>query len=307
MKFYPSPSTQINIAQCFEHEEKVASAWGAYQRAVALNRETKDQIRREAIDQLAKEGSARVEPSLPRNKVVVQTAPPGLRVTEDTQELPAESYGLALPTDPGPHQFVASAPGYEELRITVTAEKGKQVDVPLVLKALAKQNSVVPPSGPVSGPPPAQGAPRGDAPEREKTSTPALAWATGGVGLIALGVGAGFGGAAVAKQGAISSACGAQEARGPASRELRRGAKEGPRRVERGFAPLQRKLPRALGAADELRVFSGHSKRRRAMSVVKSVSASRGSDVGTGRAARRDPAGGERARRHVVPLGQAPD
>lgn len=208
MALYASPSTQINIARCLEHDGKIASAWAAYQRAIVLNRDTLDPRRRAALDKVARDASSAIEPRLPRLRIVAQGAPPGLRVKDGPLELPSESLGIALPTDPGPHEITASAPGYEDLHVSVTAEKGKQTDVPIALKA-----SPGPPPGAAAEPGP---SPSGATPASSGAGkAPAWAWAAGGVGIAALGVAAGFGAAALGKQGAIEAACGAQFPRCP--------------------------------------------------------------------------------------------
>jgi hypothetical protein len=174
-------------------------------------------VRRAALDGAASSGAEKLEPILPRLKILAPNAPPGLRVVEGTQELPSASFGIALPTDPGPHELVASAPGYEDLRVTVTAEKGKQADVPITLKpAGAGTGGVVqtPPPPPVTRVAPAKPLPQPittppPSPARAK-NPPVWAWVSGGLGLVALGVGAGFGAVALSKQSALESACGSQ-------------------------------------------------------------------------------------------------
>ena len=206
MKLFPSPSTQINIAKCLEHDGKIASAWAAYQRVLVLNHGTTDPTRRAALDQVARSRSESLEASLPRLRIVATGAPPGLRVIEGPQELPSATFGIALPTDPGPHELVASAPGYEDLHITVTAEKGKQADVPIVLKPVtAKAVEIAPPP-----PRPIPEIPRPKPQPQPARSAPAWAWASGGLGIVALGIGAGFGGLALGKQSAMATACGGQ-------------------------------------------------------------------------------------------------
>jgi hypothetical protein len=215
MKLYPSPATQLNIARCLEHDGKIASAWAAYQRAIVLNHATKEQGRREALDKLAKDAVAALEPRLPRVRILVSGAPAGLRVTEGGQELPASSFGVALPTDPGPHELIARAPGFEDLRVTFAAEKGQQIDVPIALK-------------PSRAP-----APHDEGERAAPKKTPAWAWATGAIGAAALGVGAGFGGVALAKQSSIASACGKAFPHCPMNIQASVGPLESARNVDR--------------------------------------------------------------------------
>ena len=185
MVLYPSPSTQLNIGRCFEHEGKMASAWAAYQRVLELNRDTKDPRRREGLEKLATDALGALEPKLPRLRLVVPTVPAGLKVTRDGQDVPAASLGVPLPVDAGAVVIEAVAPGYEAWKQTVTVVGGKTSEVIIALV-------VTPPPAPIvrtqtPSPPvvvaraPVDAAPTG--------RIPAWAWATGGVG-VALGVAA---------------------------------------------------------------------------------------------------------------------
>lgn len=86
------------------------------------------------------------------------------RVTVDGVAVPAEALGLPWKVDPGEHVVAAAAAGFRGERRTVQAPEGATVRVLLSLSAEA-------------------------APERE---IPAWAWVSGGVGVVALGVGAVF-------------------------------------------------------------------------------------------------------------------
>jgi hypothetical protein len=179
MKLFPSPSTELNLARCFEHDGKVASAWAAYQRVLVLNRDTKERQRYEALDKAGNDGAMALQGRLPRVRIAVPAAPPGLKVTEDGQELPAASFGMPLPVDPGEHALVATAPGYGEWRSTVTAVEGKTSEVSIALAA--------------------------DAPS--KREVPSWAWVVGGVGVVSLGFAAGFGVDGLSAAGSLKSLC----------------------------------------------------------------------------------------------------
>jgi hypothetical protein len=175
MKLYPSPSTELNIARCFERDGKTASAWAAYQRVLVLNRDTTQPRRREALEKMANDGAAALQGRVPALRIVVPAAPPGLRVAQDGQELPAASYGVELPVDPGAHEIVATAPGYETSKQVVTAIEGKRSEVTIVLTAT--------PPPPVAPVPPL--LPRDVPPvvEEHRPGVPAWAWVVGGAGV----------------------------------------------------------------------------------------------------------------------------
>jgi hypothetical protein len=135
LELNPSASTMLNIAQCHEHEGKLATAWEAYQRALVLNRETQGEQRRRGLEELSNRGIAALEPRVPKLRVTVKGAPAGLAVERDGKAVPAAALGEALPVDPGTHQIRASAPGFAEETREVTLAEGKTVEVELTLRA----------------------------------------------------------------------------------------------------------------------------------------------------------------------------
>lgn len=173
LAMFASASTMLNIAKCHEHDGKVASAWDDYNQALTLNRETKGGERRKGLEELARKGVAALEPRLPRLRVVVKGAPPGLEVLRDGKAIPAAALGEALPADPGPHEIRAAAPGYKPEVRTVTLEEKKTATVELVL--------VVDPAA--GGPAKAEGKP---------TGVPVWAIVVGAAGLGLAGAGAFF-------------------------------------------------------------------------------------------------------------------
>src|SRR5262249_38798031 len=146
---------------------------------LVLNRDTKEQQRREALEKMANDGAAALQGRLPKLRIVVQAPPSGLRVTEDGQELSPASFGLALPVDPGAHEIVASAPGFAAWKQTVTAAEGDTSEVTIVLTELPKPPvdtlpAPLPPSTPL------------------KRGVPVWAWAVGGTGVALGAVAVGF-------------------------------------------------------------------------------------------------------------------
>ena len=76
MILYPAASTLLNIARCYEHDGKLALAWSAYQRALVINRETQGEERKRALEEIAQKGLAKVEPRVPRIKIVMTGGSP---------------------------------------------------------------------------------------------------------------------------------------------------------------------------------------------------------------------------------------
>jgi PEGA domain len=136
-ELFPSASTMLNVAQCHEHDGKLASAWEAYNQALTLNNETKGEERRKGLEDLAKKGIAAIEPRLPRLLITIKDPPKGLKVQRDGKELPTAALSTALPADPGVHQIEASAPGYRDETRSVTLEASKTATVEITLQPAA--------------------------------------------------------------------------------------------------------------------------------------------------------------------------
>ncbi|MDI1448284.1 hypothetical protein [Polyangium sp. 6x1] len=163
---YAAPSTMLNLAKCYEHDGKLATAWSAYKRSLVLNQETPGAERKSALDTIANEGITNIEPKLPRVKITIANAPVGLYITRNGQEMPAAMLGSAIPVDPGPQTIAVQAPGFRALRKSFTATEGKTEDITLKLEPE-----------------------RGDAAAPGSGRIPAWAWVAAGGG-VALGVAA---------------------------------------------------------------------------------------------------------------------
>lgn len=175
LALYPSASTMINIARCREHEGKLASAWASYSRALAQSHTAQPSDRQRALDALARQAIAALEPRLPRVRIVVHQPPPGLTVLRDGQELPPAALGQAIPADPGQHEVSVSAPGYRGETRSVLLEEGKTATVEVSLQLV------------ITSPTPAALPPRAAEP-----AAPAWAWITGAAGVALTGVAVGF-------------------------------------------------------------------------------------------------------------------
>jgi tetratricopeptide (TPR) repeat protein len=136
-ELYPSASTMLNVAQCHEHDGKLATAWEAYNQALTLNHETKGEERRKGLEDLAKKGIAALEPRLPRLLITIKDAPKGLEVKRDGKDFPLAALNTALPADPGSHRIDVSAPGYRDETRSVTLEASKTATVEITLQPAA--------------------------------------------------------------------------------------------------------------------------------------------------------------------------
>jgi len=100
--------TLLNLAECYEKQGKLASAWSSFKEAqVQAQRDG----RHERVD-YAKKHIATIEPKLSKITIAVSSdaSTPGLRVLLDGAELGSAAWNVGVPIDPGPHELAASAP-----------------------------------------------------------------------------------------------------------------------------------------------------------------------------------------------------
>ncbi|APR75960.1 Hypothetical protein A7982_01307 [Minicystis rosea] len=130
---YPSPGTLLNIAKCHEHDNKLGAAREAYTRALDLIREVKDAARQKTLDETARQAIAALDQRMPKLRIAVSSAPPGLKVIRDGQESPAAALGAPMALEPGPHEVIVSAPGHRTETRSVSLEEGKSTNLEISL------------------------------------------------------------------------------------------------------------------------------------------------------------------------------
>jgi hypothetical protein len=188
MARYAATSTALNLAKCYEHDGKVATAWAMYKRALVLNRETQGKDRQKAFETLAQKGVDDLERRLPKLRVTVVDPPQAMSVEEGGRALPVD---VPVPLDPGPHDVVISAPNRVTVRRNVTLREGESTTVDVALLPAAE------PPRPVG---PATQAPAPPRPSHDAAATssaggaaiPLWAWVLGGTGLALAGVSVAF-------------------------------------------------------------------------------------------------------------------
>jgi hypothetical protein len=174
----PAPGTLLNLADCEEHLGRIASAQ-AHFLAVEGALPATDERRSVAHDR-----AAALALRVPWLVIALTPGTPGdARVFRDDVEVDAETLFAPWPADPGPHVVLVVAPGREARIVTVVAVEGATTHIvvspgPTVTRALAS-------------------------PPRDRTAT----WIVGGAGIVSLGVGAYFGGRALAERSASDAGC----------------------------------------------------------------------------------------------------
>jgi hypothetical protein len=190
--------TRLALAECYQRRGKFASAWSAFEEALALARRDG---RSEHVEYAEKQ-LAILEPKI--SKVTIQVPKeaiePGLTVMLDGAPLAAPLWGVGKPVDPGTHQVTASAPNKVTFERRIEIQSGAST---LQIPKLADRN-VTPRPRPVDT----------DTEKKAVSDEVAagsgrrtLGFAVGGIGIVALGVGSYFGLRAFSKWGEREDNC----------------------------------------------------------------------------------------------------
>ena len=138
----PGGGTVLALAHCYEAQGRVASAWAAFNDAIAFaQRDGRADRETEARSRLAA-----IEPRLCWIELAVAAPLPDLELRHDGQLVPRSAWASRLPVDPGTHRFEARAAGRTPWSISVQAvEEGATVAVRVpALEASRPAAGVVP-------------------------------------------------------------------------------------------------------------------------------------------------------------------
>jgi hypothetical protein len=179
--------TQFNLADCWEHVGRLASAQKLFLGAAATAKAA-GQAERE---QVLRERASALEPRVSKLVIEVADDNPKLTVKRDQLPLEPEQFGKAVAVDPGKYEIVARAPGKKPWKKTVEISAKTPivtVEVP-ALEASTPQRAAAPDEAAEKAPPPKTPAP---APVIRPAATPvnykALGAGAFGVASLATGV-----------------------------------------------------------------------------------------------------------------------
>lgn len=138
----PALGTRLNLATCDEKIGKLATAWGLYRESAEQATKAGDKKRHDyAVAQ-----AAALEKRLPRLELdAPKTMPEGVTITRDGTSIDPGVLGTSLYVDPGLHEIVVAAPGYEIATLAVTSSEGKLDKLPLPELTKAKVAEPPPP------------------------------------------------------------------------------------------------------------------------------------------------------------------
>ncbi len=191
----PQGGTLLNLAVCHARQGLTATAWVEFQEALALAKEAK---RRDRIF-LAEREISKLEPRLSRLTIEVPDAArvDGLEIQRGNVAVANAAWGTPVPVDPGEIEISATAPDHEPWSTKVTLAERDQKTVSV--EPLTEVDKPAPKPAPRPAPPQDTGSDGG--------TQRIVAYAVGGVGIVALGVGSYFGIRAVSKNGQSEEHC----------------------------------------------------------------------------------------------------
>ncbi len=207
LRYDPTIGTRLNLASCYEHVGKIASAWGMYRDTGELADKSGDTKRRD----FARKAASALEPRIPKLTVTAPpTAPAGLMVDRDGTPIDPGAFGVALYVDPGKHHITAKAPGFDPIEHDVTLAEGKA-------ETYAIPDLKASPVAVVVAPTKVEPPPRIVHDEVEPSHLQRnLGLGVGIGGLVLAGVGIGFGAKASGKYSDAKTLCGSDLACAPA-------------------------------------------------------------------------------------------
>lgn len=193
----PAAGTLVNLADCYEHEGKITSAWVTYKeaaRAAALRKKPE-------WETLSKSRIAALEPKVPKLTVgpTSMADRPDMQITRDGETLARGEWAVAIPVDPGPHLIVATAPGRTAFKKTIDVlANGETLDVqiPVLEEAVGAV---------VNGNPPRRESPRPD--ESGMATQKVVGLVLGTVGVVGGAIGAVTGVMTLGKKGDAAALC----------------------------------------------------------------------------------------------------
>jgi len=183
--------TLLNLADCYEKNGQLASAWARFTEARTLAARGNQPERA----QFAGEHAAALAPKLSKLTIAVTNPAPGLAVKIDGQPVDAAAFGVAVPMDAGKHTLEATAPDHVPFKGEITVGGSAEQKTTTVPELAAAPKAAPPPE-----------TPRVEE-SRGLGGRKVAALIVGGVGIAAIGVGAYFGVTALGKNSDSSPYC----------------------------------------------------------------------------------------------------
>jgi len=147
----PSLGTLLNLADCYEHVGKPASAKKRWDEAIEVAKAKSDDRAGFATDR-----ANAIAPRVPKLTLSITTGAEALSVAIDGKKVPDGRWGLPIEIDPGPHQITVSRGDTVLETQSLEIAEGASSDLALDLGAIAKAHPATKKKRPTEPPNPAQ-------------------------------------------------------------------------------------------------------------------------------------------------------
>ncbi len=194
----PGIGTQFNLADCYEHTSRIASAWALFL-DVASSAGGTGQLARERV---ARNRASTLEPIVSKLTIEAPKNVTGLEVRRNGEPLGGVLWNNPMPVDPGSYTIEATAPGKKKWSTVATVgPNGATVTVAIPELENGESDAPDPAHVSVDSTPSPPGAT--DRSRTERT----IAIGLGGAGLVAVGIGSFFGLRSIAKHSDYERLC----------------------------------------------------------------------------------------------------
>jgi hypothetical protein len=201
----PGVGTQFNLADCYEHEGRTASAWALFL-DVAATTKAEGQSARE---QAARGRADALAPKLSRLSIVIPTSHAhGLQVRRDGDLVGETQWNIPIPVDPGAHTVEVTAPRRKAWRSSFVVGADPTTTA-LAIPDLERDRGegVPPPTAPPIVVPEEAPAPPPESPAEPLGMQRTLALGLGGLAVVGLAVGTAYGLDSLAKHNDSEAGC----------------------------------------------------------------------------------------------------
>ena len=197
----PGIGTQFNLADCYEHTSRIASAWALFL-DVASSAGGTGQVARERV---ARKRASALEPIVSKLTIEAPKNVTGLEVHRNGEPLGGVLWNNPIPVDPGSYTIEASAPGKKKWS-TVATVGPNGATVTVAIPELENGESGAPAPADEARPS-VDSAPSPPATTERSRTEKTIAIGLAGAGLVGVGIGSFFGLRSIAKHSDYERLC----------------------------------------------------------------------------------------------------
>ena len=125
MRLSPGNGTRYQLANCYERQGKIATAWGLFQRVLVESRRARNELRVASV----RARLAALGPRVPKLRIDVADSSPDLEVFRNGNALRQPQWNTEVPVDPRWYVIEARAPGKLPWMTTVAVAPATRVRI----------------------------------------------------------------------------------------------------------------------------------------------------------------------------------